>query len=925
MLLNEKKIVILVRLALATAAGFGMSNLALAQQTVAGNPPISADHQEEASDTGPVKKVYVTGSNVRRIDLETASPIQIITREEMTRGGATSLNEVLRTISANVGGIDENRTDGFTAGAAGLNLRGIGSQATLMLINGRRLAAYAQPEFQTTFVDLNSIPVGAVERIEILKDGASAIYGSEAMAGVINIILRSSYEGLELSGSLGQSSRSDGETQRASISFGKGSLVKDHFNAYATLDVRSRKPMFSYNRDAYVGTNDLRAWGYKDNRTLYTYPGNLYWVDKATGTFTSRTLDKQCPENRLVPASQALTRNSLGQACVFDNLQDTTVNSGGKTDRVGLTSRVTWQASASTTVFGELMFNRNTATVTGIPNFVLGEPGQPTGSLPITHPQFPKELIGPDGKSLAGGDGSVYVSASLRDLPALAKKATTDFGRYLAGIKGDYKNWDWETALLFTGSRVQYHDSNAIRTTPFVNVYENGSFIFGGAEANQALSNTFLTNSSSAFKSTLTQIDAKVSGELFTLPAGAVGMAMGAEYRREALTTSPDPLSIAGELYHLAKSPPGISNSRHIASIYGEFSIPLLKNLEASLAARHDRYSDYGSSTTPKLGLKWSVTPAFLLRGTYSEGFRAPTLVENSTDISNGYIKIKDPARCNGTFTFGCTTQSKYQSGANKDLKPETAKNLTLGLAWEPSSSFLTTLDVWELQRDNEIATLDVNKVLENPSRFANNPAVKITRAALTPADQMAGATAGAVTDIMMLLTNTSVTKVRGLDLKMVGRANLGEYGTLYPQLNISHIRSIKTSPSAEDQLIQYAGTAGNPTVQGNLGLAWKKAAYNLSADVAFTGKMSSFTDRTLPCTLAKEGYANLCKGIASFTVFNLGGSYSGFKDTKLSFAVQNAFDRKPPFYPYAGNNYIASMHNPMGRYFQVTADYSFK
>src|SRR5205085_4802540 len=129
------------------------------------------------------------------------------------------------------------------------NLRGIGSQATLMLINGRRLAPYAQPEFQTTFVDLNSIPIGAVERIEVLKDGASAIYGSEAIAGVVNIIMRDSFQGVEIGGSAGESSRRDGRQLRSTLSAGFGSLVDNHFNAYATLDVRQRKPMFLSKRD----------------------------------------------------------------------------------------------------------------------------------------------------------------------------------------------------------------------------------------------------------------------------------------------------------------------------------------------------------------------------------------------------------------------------------------------------------------------------------------------------------------------------------------------------------------------------------------------------------------------------------------------------------------------------------------------------
>ncbi|MDC8757258.1 TonB-dependent receptor [Janthinobacterium fluminis] len=872
-----------------------------------------------------MQKVYVTGSNVRRITLESASPVQVITREELTRGGATSLNEVLRTISSNVGGNDENRTSGFTAGAAGMNLRGIGSQSTLMLINGRRLAPYAQPEFQTTFVDLNSVPIGAVERIEVLKDGASAIYGSEALAGVVNIILRNSFEGIEAGGSVGRSGRSDGEQVRGTISGGFGDLVKDHFNAYATLDVRSRKPMFISKRDDYLSTQDTRAWGYRDLRSLHTFPGNLYWTDPKTNTFTSRSLDPNCPADRLVPADTLLNKGAQGTACVFDDYKDGTFNSATKTDRIGVTSRLTWQPTASTTVFSELMYNRNKALLTGNLHWVQANNGGALPALPITHPQYPKDLIGPDGKTLAGGNKTVRVRAQLRDFPGIGKENTTDFGRYLVGAKGEIANWDWESALLLSNSKVTSVMTSGLLETPFLNAYNNGTFIFGNTAANAALYKTLVANTRSVFKSGVQQIDGKISGELMNLPAGPVGLAVGAEARREYLETNPDPLTVAGELYHMATASPGFKNSRRVQSIYGEATIPLFKSLEAQLAARFDHYSDYGNSTTPKVGLKWTVSPQLLVRGTFAKGFRAPTLVENSTDVKDAYVTIKDPFRCNDQFKEDCAASTPYQSGANPKLAPETAKSYTLGLAWEPTSWFLATLDLWQINRINEINTYDIDKVLGDPGRYANDPAVSVVRDPLTAGDRANGATAGAVSSIKLLLTNVASTKIQGLDLKLQGKYNMGEYGVLQPTLNLSHTQSYKTAPSPGEPMIEYAGTLGTPSVQATLGLSWKKAAYTLSADTVFIGKMSSVSDRTVKCKEETEGYANMCTGVPSFTVVNLGGSYTGIKDLKLSFAVQNAFDRKPPFRPYDGNNYFAPLHSAMGRYFQLTADYKFK
>lgn len=921
MMLKEKLSVASVRLAVGIIAGTSLLSGAAQAQDQKPAAPLSTEK------AAPVQKVFVTGSNIRRISVETASPVQVITKEEITRGGATSLTEALRNISSNVGGIDENRVGGFSAGASGLNLRGIGSQATLLLINGRRLAPYAQPEFQTTFVDLNSVPVGAVERIEILKDGASAIYGSEAMAGVVNIILRNSFEGLEASGSYGQSSRSDGEQTRATLSFGKGNLATDRFNAYATLDVRSRDPMLIKKRDDYLSTTDWTKYGYKDARNLYTYPGNIYWTDPRTNTFVARSLGA-CPEGRTVPASVQFGAGAQGTVCVFDDFKDSNYNSAPETDRIGLTSRLTWQPTATTTVWSEIMFNQNKSSISGFPHFVAGQNGQTTPALPITHPQYPKDLIDPvTGRTLVGGNGTVRVRASLTDFPGQGQDNTTNFGRYLVGAKGVVGSYDWETALLSTSSTVKSKRTAGILNTPFLNAYKSGTYLFGGPNS-PALYDSLLTDSASSFKSGVTQLDGKLTGELFNLPAGAVGIAVGAEVRRESLETNPDALAVAGEIFHTATAPPGFSNSRRVTSLFTEATVPVLKSVEAQLAVRYDRYSDYGNSTTPKVGLKWTAMPTLVFRGTYAEGFRAPTLVENSTDVRQAFISFRDPERCNARYTVGCNDSSPYSSGANPNLGPETAKSFTLGTVWEPASWLYTSVDLWRIQRINEIGTYDLSKVLANPARYAGDPAVKIVRDPLTAADAALGATAGEVTSITSLLTNVSLTDIRGVDLEVRGKFNMGEYGIFEPRFTGQYTHSYKNAPSPTDSLIEYAGTRGTPRAQANLGLGWRKAAWTASADIAMVGHMSSKDDYTEECVLATEGYPGLCNGVPSFTTVNLGASYRGLfglKDMRVSVAVQNAFDRMPPFVPYSGLGYYRPLHNPMGRYFQLTVDYRFK
>jgi iron complex outermembrane receptor protein len=908
-------------IALSSIGLFTVATAALAQE---------AQTTDTQKDEPKLQKVIVTGSNIRRAQVETASPVQVITRAEITRGGATSLTEVLKTVSSNIGGVDENRSDGFSAGAQGLNLRGIGSQATLVLINGRRLAAYAQPEFQTTFVDLNSVPIGAVERIEILKDGASAIYGSEAMAGVVNIILRSNYEGAEISGSYAKSGKNDGEQIRSSLSYGFGNIVEDHFNVYGTIDVRQRKPTFVSKRDDYLGTQDLRAWGYDDKRSLYTFPGNIYWTDKATGKFVSRSLDSNCPADRQVPGSDFFGAGATGTACVFDDFKDGTFNAGGKTDRIGLTSRATWQINADTTAFAEVMYNQNKALVTGNLHWVAGQNGQPTPALPITHPQYPKELIDPvTGKTLVGGNGTVRVRASLKDFPGQGQENVTDFGRYLAGIKGTIGNYDWESAMMFNTSKVVSKSSSGILAAPFIEAYKNGTFLFGQSANNAALYNSIVTDSTSNFKSSMYLWDAKLSGELMQLPAGPLAIAVGVEARRESLEINPDPLSVAGALYHRAQSDPAFSRGRNIGSVYSELSVPIVTDLEAQLAARFDHYSDYGNSTTPKIGLRWTVAPSLMLRGTYATGFRAPTLVENSDQIKKAFTSFRDPARCNDTFKADCQGSSAYESGSNPDLKPETAKSFTLGAVFEPTKWLSGSVDLWEIKRKDEISTYSLDQVLANPARYANNPAAVITRDPLTPADQALGATAGEITNIRMLLTNVAETRVRGIDLNLKGRFNMGEYGQFNPKMDVSYTHSYLSAPAPDAAQIEYAGTRNLPKVQATLGGEWSKAAWTASADLVYLGRMASVDDLTQPCVFADEGFEALCRDVPSFTTINLGASYSGFsiaKGLKLSLAVQNAFDKKPPFAPSpTGGLGYSSLHSALGRYFQLTLDYKFK
>lgn len=898
----------------------------MAQSQPSDAPPRddNGDVEKEGSPE-KLKRVTITGSNIKRINAETASPVQIITREEMARSGATSLNEVLRQATSNVGGVSDSRTNGFSAGAAGLDLRGIGSNATLLLINGRRVSPYAQPEFTSTFGDLNSIPFGAVDRVEILKDGASAIYGSEAIAGVVNVILRDSYEGKGVSVSAGGAQAGDGTNKHASVMYGVGSLVDDLFNAYVNLDIRQKKPEYMKNRPEYIGTTDWRPWGYKDARSTYGFPGNLYWRDaKLIGTAKPLA---DCPKDRQSPATSVYgpKSNAVGIFCLFDSLKDGDFNSGGNSDRIGLTAHASWQLNPDTLVYTDLMRNENKAKVTGSANFFAGN-GLDMPALPITHPQYPRELIGPDGKTLAGGSGLVRVASTLNDFPGIGQDNTTVFDRYLIGTKFSLGNFDFDTALLRSSSTVDSYATGVLKKDALLDAYLSGTLQFGGP-SNAALYDSLRTTAANHFDASVTSWDLKASGELVSLPAGRVASSLGLEYRQESLNIIPDEQSVAGNLYHLAQASPGYKNQRNVTSAFGELAVPIVAGLEAQLALRHDRYSDYGSSTTPKIGMRWNVNPHFLVRGTMAEGFRAPTLVENSTDVRNAYLVVQDPARCNENFSDGCNWQSPYVSGSNPDLKPEKSKSATVGFVWEPSDNFNISVDLWNIVRINEISSLDVNNVLQNPDRYVGSSVARVDRAPLTVADQAAGATAGEITKLTFLYTNVSQTNVKGIDLDLRGKMNFGEYGLFKPRLSVTYTDSYKRAPTQEDSLVEFIGTKDQPKIIGDLGITWEKGPWMVSSNMHYIGGTDMRGDFSVPCTYEAEGYPDLCADIPSFVTFNLGLEYKGFRDWVIRGAIENLFNKLPPFVPdsSSGLGFDPYLTSARGRYFALTAEYTFR
>lgn len=891
-----------------------------------------------------VQRVEITGSSIKRTDAEGAGSVQVMTRADIEKSGKTNIADVVRSLSAdNNGSISGSFTNGFAGSASGISLRGLSVSSTLVLINGRRTAPYGfGDDGQRSFVDLNSIPMDAVERIEVLKDGASAIYGSDAIAGVVNIILRQNYVGKSVAASVGQSSRGDGTTTSASASFGFGDLATDKYNIFANIDAKKQEKIRQSTRDAYIGQADARPWGGRDQRGGATTSGNgggssmvgtVRPVSATGGTIAGRgiqNLPGDCSAINLDPVGGTSNDNARG-GCLWDPVQFATVQP--ETQNLNLFMRGTLAVNEATTAYSELgVFNSKAKTqttpsgLTGAGFDLVHARVNNTGSgpdqllLPIGHPDNPFA----DNRARPR-----WVDASR---PRTADLDTT-VTRFLAGVKGTVADWDYDTGFLYAESKTDKTQTGYYRQSALKTAMANGSFRIGLGRINTpevlALVSPTLKNSG-VTKST--SVDFKATRELMQLPGGPLGIAVGAEYRKEEINSEATPFTDTNDIAGLGYS--ASKGSRNVAALYTELAIPVIKTLEFQLAARTDKYSDYGRSTTPKAGFKFTPTPMLALRGTYAEGFRAPSAAENGDSAVAAFTSIaSDPVRCAVThLTADCSSQTVGAiTIGNKNVKPETSKSYSLGLVLEPVKNLSVSVDLWKIVRDGEIGGSDPGAVVANPAGY---PDAQIVRG--EPTTNFPNLV-GPILMVKAPYLNAGKTQTSGVDVDLRTKFDLGSNGKLNSGVTVTYMHEFKRT-NADGTTLEFAGTHGDTNLSGDGGtprtkvsfnLGWERGPYSLSGNVNYVSSISDTNEIGGDCLdvdTAGTPYRN-CR-IASFTTLDVFGKWKITKQWELSGSITNLLDKMAPLdvQTYGRINYNPSLHQSgaVGRYFTLNARYTF-
>ncbi len=942
---------------------------------------IPAFAQTAAGASEPQQRIIVTGSSIKRIASEGALPMQVITRAELAREGLTSAEQVVMMLSTNGTGLDNLASNADVVGgaqrgnngAASANLRGQGANATLILMNGRRVAAHG---LNGGVVDLNQIPMSAIERIEVLKDGASAIYGTDAIGGVINFILRTDMVGLTAEAGVDVTEAGGGNIHRASVTGGFGKLDKDGFNVMATLAVRDAKALRGDQRD-FVNTFQPDRGLSVDTRgtpfaTIFPLAGTLFPTAAATpllpGSTTVRasgginllnlagaegcgSIAGQAPYDAVLwqsPTSQLSCAWDTGRAAVLQQPITTTnlvARATFKVQQHQLAAEAVLSQAESAKRFSNLQMTPNTTTqqlrfprnaasqvaYDAVFNRLLAAfPGQ------VTEAQRGQSLAY-RWRCIECGPREIETQADTQRLAFTADGPLWNTG------------WDYRAGVLQSTSEAQsvlgsgyyYRGTGATGTVtgpgivPALNSGRINVFLLPGQT--QSADGLAALEEASARgvilyggKFTMTQADLSASGPVFKLPAGQAMAAVGIDLRTEKYRFNGDVRDAAARPVIVA-APTDDANAlsgvkRDISAVYGELLLPLHKTWEATLAVRTDDYTGFGRTTNPKVSTRWKPTDQFLMRGSYGTGFRVPTfnqLYNGSVAATFTGATLVDPQNCpTGRVDAarpGCESiRPDTISGGKADLGPEEAKMTSVGFVWEPNANFSVGMDWWSIKREGTIQILTLTQLVDNYALLGS----RFNRDA-----------AGNLLSIDQRWVNAGETQTEGIEINLRGAFNaVGAKWTT----GLDGTYLLKKKSRVLPNVDFGASEVGKFSFADDLGLRWKHTAWmtyargNWSATVSQVFR-SGYNDQVLPGVSSGAVVpANWNPKVDSYSTFNISASYSGIKNLTLTAGIKNLLNTDPPFtVAYdsnfgSGSSWEPRVADPRGRSFLLGAEYKF-
>jgi iron complex outermembrane recepter protein len=909
-----------------------------------------------AQDT---QRIEITGSSIKRIDAESALQVQTVTKSQIEQLGVQSTEQLLMTISAlSSSGQTQNSTGAglSTYGASGVSLRGLGEERTLVLLNGRRLAVFAGG----TTVNVNAIPLAAIERVEILKDGASAIYGSDAIGGVVNFILSRNFQGLQLGGSYGAPTTSGGGAQKsANAVFGLGDVSKDRFNLTLTAQFQKDDPLFARDRE-YAKTG---------NHPPFTAPsatgqGNIQgaWLP-GTGPVNLpgaayRGSSGSAYGNPLAaPTDQCATINMFWQPtgaagnpfCIFDSAAF--VGLIPKVESTSVTGNFVFKINDRMELFADGIFSKTkvqqkiqpsplrtsfletdeafgpllpgNAVAPGATDRVLlvrtTNPAYATAAAYLNANGF-SQLVGQD----------LGITARVFDFGNRTQKDTNTQTRFVAGLRGEVLNQSYNVAVATNESKLDgtvtdgyFSQLGFAQATQAPGSDWNPWSLTQSQAFNDAIAPAKYVGPTLTAKSKSTALDATLSGSIMALPAGELQYAAGYQFTKDEINQQPSAALLSGDIAGLGGASKPLVENRKVNALFGELNIPVIKNLDLNLAVRRDDYSDVGATTNHKANIRWQPTKQILVRASYGTGFRAPTL-GNLWDpqLLGTSAQFNDPAFNNDAAHTDL--QVNEITGGNPLLKPEESKQYSIGIVLQPVAALSVGFDYFDIQVKNVISQPSTQEVVSQA--FLGNPAYAgfVVRDPVT--NEIVRTTA--------TLANTGTMKVQGVDLDVRFREKVGP-GRIDLTWNGTYmIKFDQSTPGAGTS--HKVGTTvdgeGNPVISSTANLDGVGVVHRYKQYVSAT-----WTQDNWAATLGNSYSTGYHSGwdldgnptrMPALSLWDAQVAYTGIKGLTLAVGARNLFDKQPAIYVPVSNQfqsgYDASQYDPRGRFVYVNASYKF-
>jgi len=919
----------------------------------------SAFAQAPAPVPQKVEKIEVTGSNIKRLDAETALPVTIITRVDIDRSGAQTTEELLNQISSvsSAGNVVSAALSGLsTYGQSSVSLRGLGGSRTLVLVDGRRLSVFAGGGGGS--VNVNAIPLGAIERVEVLQDGASGVYGSDAIGGVINFIMRKTFDGIEIGAMSGKPTRSGGaEAEKFSI---VGGFNSGRFSVVASYSKEKEDQLLGAARD--FSKSDTRLPFYAGGATetgriegvWRGFPtsaigepltngrslANPFGIS-GTGYGNPSAALGQCGNILMVPRSglgftggSGLSTARLGPNCTFDT--GPFVGLVPQREYQGGSANFRFKLNDTNEIFVDALYSENTFTNAIQPAplrqaFFIGNSrfaGTTVAPALLIFPSNPNYAFAATYLNSVGLGAMVGQPLAVSQRTFLIGPRTTrdvaKQDRVVIGSKGSIGTLDYEAAYTTNNSETKGAVidgfASMFELTRVLNNPANNwnPWAAGGVQSpalNTLIDGTKYKGATIGSESKNNGVDAKLAGTIMDLPGGPLAMAGGIQVRDEKYILSPSAAAGSGDIIGQGSALQPIDAKRNVWAVFAEVNAPITKDIEANFAIREDNYSDFGKTSNYKASIRWTPIKQVLLRSSIGTGFRAPTLPDLFTPQQiNTTEQFIDPAfRGNGNI------QVTSIGGGNPNLKPETSKQWSFGAVISPIASVTASVDIFNIEVKGLIAAPSAQQLVSDFRRGVAGAAAFV---------EVNGA--NEITLVRQLAGNVSSVKVSGADIDLryreklgPGRLELGLKGTYMDKYDL-------TTPAGE--LERSVGTTvrpdGDPLVAAATGviLKWK---HNLSATYSLSDFSGTLTQNYYKGYEMAADLNGNRQFVTSQALYDLVLSYKGIKNLKLTVGAKNVFDKDPPLFISNGSQfqsgYDVYQYDPRGRFVYVSATYRFK